>query len=558
MEAYRIEHVNFTYPEADEQALKDVTLIIESGEFVTVCGRSGSGKSTLLRHLKPVHTPHGKRTGDIFFFQEPLEKLDPRRQVSEIGFVFQNPDNQLVTEKVWHELAFGLESLGYDQQAIRLRVAEMASYFGIHTWFHQKVTDLSGGQKQILNLASIMAMQPAALVLDEPTSQLDPIAAANFLDTLKKINRELGVTIILSEHRLEEVAPISDRLFVMDEGRLIADGTPREVGVRLNQINHPMFWAMPTALRLAKGVEDAADCPLTINEGRRWIDHYMKDKQHHYTAPAGQEGDALESNKPVIELKEVWFRYEKKSTDIIKDLSLTIRQGEFCCIVGGNGVGKSTALSVISGLNTPYRGRVFLHGKEARKIPVKERFTNNLGILPQDPKSLFLKKTVELDLREMIAESRMSEEERERRIRDALALAELEDKRSMHPYDLSGGEQQRAALAKVLLLEPQILLLDEPTKGLDAFYKEKFAEMLLKLKQQGVTIVMVSHDIEFCAKFADTCALFFDGSIVTKNETRMFFAGNSFYTTAANRIARHICQEVVTTEDVIELCRTSS
>ena len=240
----------------------------------------------------------------------------------------------------------------------------------------------------------------------------------------------------------------------------------------------------------------------------------------------------------------MWFKYERNLPDTIKDLSLEVRKGEFYAIVGGNGTGKTTALSMINGINKPYRGRIKINSK-------------NVVQLPQNPQNLFVKKTVKLDLYEMLSDKKLSDEEQSKRIEDIVKLTELEHLLDMHPYDLSGGEQQRAALAKILLLDPEILLLDEPTKGLDNFFKETLSEILKSLTKKDVTIVMVSHDIEFCSKYADTCSMFFDGSIITTNDTRKFFAGNSFYTTSSNRIARHICKDLVTVEDVVRLCQNS-
>lgn len=551
MEAYRIEQLSFSYPNETSRVLEDITLSIPQGEFVTICGKSGSGKSTLLRQLKPILAPHGQREGKLWFEGELLEQIDPKRQASEIGFVLQNPDNQIVTDKVWHELAFGLESLGYDQQTIRLRVAEMASFFGIQGWFHNSVTELSGGQKQMLNLASVMVMQPSVLVLDEPTSMLDPIASQEFLETLHRINRDLGTTIILSEHRLEEVVVVTDRLIVMDHGRIIANGAPQLVGNELYKRSHPMFLAMPSSMQITKGINPDGECLITINEARHWLSSRMDGRQA-ANLPGNHYIDTRSPN-PILQLKDVWFRYEKTSPDVIRDLSLEVNQGELYCIVGGNGTGKTTALSIMSGLHRPYRGKVMLAGTDMFKASRKERQETSLAVLPQSPQDLFVKKSVELDLLEMLPH--MTKEQKREKLNEVIQLTELEGLLDRHPYDLSGGEQQRAALAKILLLEPKVILLDEPTKGLDAFYKTKFAAILQQLTAKQVTIVMVSHDIEFCAKYADRCALFFDGGIVTVNSTRAFFAGNSFYTTSANRIARQLCPEALTVEDVIAICR---
>lgn len=540
MEAFKIKNLNFSYPESESKALDNVNITIENGEFITICGKSGSGKSTFLRQLKTVLTPHGETEGEIYFLGQLLQDVSDRQQTSDIGYVLQSPENQIVTDKVWHELAFGLESLGYDSETIRLRVAEMASFFGIHTWFHKKVTELSGGQKQILNLASVMTMQPKVLILDEPTSQLDPIAASDFMQTVKKINTDLGTTIIMTEHRLEDIIPISDRLVVMDKGGIISDDIPEVVGDKLHKINHPMFHSMTSAMQIYKGVENDLTCPITVNEGRNWIDKFMdgKDVNIEYINTEVKE----RPKEVAIRVKDVWFKYERNLPDTIKDLSLDVREGEFYAIVGGNGTGKTTALSIINGINKAYRGKVKINSK-------------NIVQLPQNPQNLFVKKTVELDLYEMLSGNRLSEEEKSEKVEEIVKLTELEHLLNMHPYDLSGGEQQRAALAKVLLLDPEILLLDEPTKGLDNFFKETLSEILKSLTDKGVTIVMVSHDIEFCSKYADICSMFFDGSVITTNDTKKFFAGNSFYTTSSNRIARHICKELVTVEDVIEICQ---
>lgn len=551
MEIFDIKNLTFSYPEQEKQVIQDLTLSLHRGEFVTLCGPSGSGKSTLLRQLKTVLAPHGRRAGEVLFERRPLETIDQREQSARIGFVMQNPDNQIVTDKVWHELAFGLESLGYDTPSIRRRVAEMASFFGIQNWFYRDVAELSGGQKQLLNLASIMVMQPSVLILDEPTSQLDPIAAADFLATVGKINRELGTTVLMTEHRLEEVFPMSHRVLVMDEGRLVCDGTPKEVGEKLKERNHAMFLAMPAPMRVYADVPNPLDCPVTVREGREWLSAYAELRPLGDLPPV--ELPDLSERPTAVELKDVWFRYEKDAPDVIKGLSLTVREGEFLAILGGNGTGKTTTLSLIAGLNHPQRGKIFLRGKEADS-KTTGLYEGNLGVLPQTPQSLFVKKTVKEDLYEMLKEKKLSKEEQTRQVAAVARICHLTRLLARHPYDLSGGEQQRAALAKVLLLRPKILLLDEPTKGLDSEFKAEFAEILADLLRGGVTVVMVSHDIEFCAAYAHRCAMFFDGGVVTLDEPRRFFSGNSFYTTAANRMARHLLPEAVTAEEVIVAC----
>ena len=548
MAHFQIENLTFSYAAAKgKHSLQDVNLTIEKGEYIVLCGKSGSGKTTLLKHLKSVLIPSGKRSGTILFNGVPMEQVSQRDQSSKIGYVMQNPDDQIVTDKVWHELAFGLESLGTDQKTMRARVAEMACYFGIQDWFHRDVANLSGGQKQLLNLASIMAMQPEVLILDEPTSQLDPIAASDFLNTVRKINIEQGTTVIITEHRLEDIFPYADRAIVMDGGKVIADDTPRNIGKLLWEQKNDMFAAMPTPVRVFYGADGAGDCPLTVREGRNWLSREFDTVGDGSPVPREAERLPYEVENPALSLKELWFRYEKDSPDILRGVSAEVAAGSLFAIVGGNGAGKSTTLKAICGICKPYRGKVKIFGKPIEKYKSAELFQNCLAMLPQDPKSLFVAKTVREELEEMTKD--------QDQIREIAAVCEIESLLSSHPYDLSGGEQQRAALAKVLLTEPKLLLLDEPTKGIDSFFKEKQAEILSKLKEQGITIVMVSHDVEFCAKYADSMSMFFDGQVLTTDTPRRFFGNNSFYTTAANRMSRHVFSMAVTAEDVVNLYR---
>ena len=546
MAHFEIRDLTFSYPAAKGGlSLDHVSLTVKKGEYVVLCGKSGSGKTTLLRHLKPVLAPHGRRSGSVLFNGCDLAGVSQREQAAKIGCVMQDPDDQIVTDKVWHELAFGLESLGCEQKIMRARVAEMACYFGIQDWFHRDVAALSGGQKQLLNLASVMAMQPEVLILDEPTSQLDPIAASDFLNTVRKINTELGTTVIITEHRTEDIFPYADRAVVMDGGRIAADGTPRAVARLLYEQKNDMFAAMPTPVRVFYNAGGEGDCPLTVREGRTWLQAAAG------RTPLCKEAPPLAGPDvpPALSLKELWFRYEKNAPDILRGVDLEVAPGTLAAIVGGNGAGKSTTLKAICGICRPYRGRVKIFGRPLEKYKNAELFRGGLAMLPQDPKSLFVKKTVREDLAEMTDDAPL--------LAETAALCGIDRLLDSHPYDLSGGEQQRAALAKVLLTRPRLLLLDEPTKGIDCFFKEALAQILAALKAQGVTVIMVSHDVEFCARHADTVSMFFDGQVLTTDTPRRFFGANSFYTTAANRMSRHVFQNAVTAEDVTELYRQS-
>ena len=612
MALFAFEELTFRYPEAPRDALRDVSVAIEPGQFVLVCGQSGCGKTTLLRQFKSALAPHGNQSGRVLFDGVPLADVPEREQVARIGFVMQDPDAQIVTDKVWHELAFVLESLGCDERTMRLRVAEMASYFGIQHWFHKNVGELSGGQKQLLNLASVMAARPDVLVLDEPTSQLDPIAASDFLATVHRINRELGTTVVMSEHRLEEVYGLTDRVVVLEEGRVVADGEPRAVAGQLHRAGSPMALALPAAARIAWGVEgrpgrrsgEGAPCsnsievqgssratdvsvctsmncartpsplrrpyssiveegaalqvetPLMVREGRAWLaDEVAAFPPRRWALPAGEVCDSAPA-RAAVELRDVWFRYERDGADVLRGTTLTVPEGSLFAVVGGNGTGKSTMLRAICGVARPYRGKITVFGRRLKDWKRAELFRGGVAMLPQDPLNLMVKKTVRGDLEEMLDGRGLTAEQRTAAVREVAALTDIVPLLDAHPFDLSGGEVQRAALAKVLLNEPWLLLLDEPTKGLDAFFKEKLAALLRSLTARGTTVLMVSHDVEFCASYADRCALFFDGDAVTTNPPRRFFASNSFYTTAANRISRGLFENAVTVEEVVELCQS--
>lgn len=537
-----INQLNFTYPTANQPILNDINLRIEQGEFVVVCGTSGCGKSTLLKQLKRELTPHGIVSGAIYFEGVNLQDLPQRQAASEIGFVLQNPENQIVTDKVWHELSFGLENLGLNTMIIRRRVAEMASFFGIQNWFRKNTTDLSGGQKQLLNLASIMVMQPKLLILDEPTSQLDPIAAGEFIATLQKLNKELGLTIVLVEHRLEEVYPLADRVVIMDEGRIIANDTPANAAKELRFINqaHPMLLGLPTPIRVHHAVGNSDSTPLSIRDGSSWLSsHYVED---HRTIKDSSNA-ATES---VLQVDDLYFRYEKQGEDIIRGLSFSLYKGDFLTILGGNGTGKSTTLNLITGLLKPHRGKITLFNKPLKKYSNDALFNGIIAMLPQDPTTLLVEKLVHLEFESMTKDKE--------RIEAVIKLLQIEHLLKQHPYDLSGGEQQKVALGKVLLKNPKILILDEPTKGLDGESKRILANILKQLQVEGTSIVMVTHDIEFSAHYSQRCAMFFDGEIVSIDSPTVFYSGNHFYTTAANRMCRHLFSDVVTTEQLIDRC----
>ena len=549
MEFLQVKNLSFTYPNRDEAALAGLDFSVERGSFTVLCGQSGSGKTTLLRLLKRELAPHGTQGGEILYCGVPLSALDDRRSAAEIGFVRQDPDEQLVTDKVWHELAFGLESLGLKNGDIRRRVGEMASYFGIQSWYHNDTDHLSGGQKQLLNLAAVMVMQPKLLLLDEPTSQLDPIAAADFIATLQKLNRELGLTILLSEHRLEEVFPVADRVIVMERGKPCLTGTPRELCGALR--GHPLAQGLPSASRIWAGL-DVPDvpCPLTVREGRELLETRFSDRSGALISARPRP-----ETPPVLEAEDLCFRYEKDAPDVLRELSLSVRGGEIFALLGGNGAGKTTTLHLLAGLEKPYRGTIRVLGKKMKDYKNGALYRGCLSLLPQSPRTIFLKDSVREDYRQLLEAHGVKAAEQAEKIDAMAARLDIAPLLDRHPYDLSGGEQQKCALGKLLLTDPKILLLDEPTKGLDAEYKDRLRSLLHGLRAEGRTVVMVTHDVEFAAAVADRCALFFDGEVIADGAPNEFFSGNHFYTTAASRIARTVLPNAVLCEEVVALCR---
>lgn len=546
MEILSIKDLTFSYPNKENFALQNVNLSINSGDFVVVCGQSGSGKTTLLRMLKKEIAPHGEKQGAVYYKGEDVEKLDDKISAQKIGFVFQKPDQQIVTDKVWHELAFGLESLGYDSDYIRLRVGEMANYFGITSLFRKKTTELSGGQKQLMNLASVMAMSPDVIILDEPTSQLDPITANDFITTLKKINDELGLTVIIIEHRLQEVFPIADKVAVMEDGKVICYDTPRNVCEKLS--NHPMSQGFPSAVRIWQKSGGKGNCPLTVKEGRNFINSNFSERK----LPLR---NTIPNTEDIITLKDVFFRYEKGGNDILSGTNLSIKKGEHFCILGGNGSGKTTTLKILAGLLKPYRGKVIIDNNKMTKKTTADFNRLGVAMLPQNPESVFLKSRVIDDYTELCKIKGIEKSAYEDKINSVAEKLGIKDLLENHPYDLSGGEIQKCALGKVLISEPKILLLDEPTKGVDAYSKLSLSKILQEIKSEGVTIITVTHDVEFASIVADRCGLFFDGEVLSSLVPQEFFSKNNFYTTASSRISRDKFANAVTVDDVVSLIK---
>ncbi len=535
MQTVRVDNLTFRYSGGVKNALVNVSFELKEGDFAVLFGPSGGGKSTLLAHLKPSLTPFGERSGEVLFDGQPLSSLSPREAAAKIGYVGQSPDNWLVTDKVWHELAFGPESLGEETGFIRRKVYEMAAFFGMDRWLNRPVSELSGGQKQMVNLASALVMQPELLLLDEPSAGLDPVAAGEFFHLLQTVHRELGVTVLLCEHRLEEVLPLATSAYYLEKGELAVSGTPREVAEFLVRTRSRYLSAMPAAVQLWEAAGEAEELrddpiPLTVGEGRALLKN-ISDRRPlqpiRKSAPV-RAGDVL------VSVNGVWFSYPQ-AEDVLKNFTFSARGGELFCIMGANGAGKSTALKLIAGLLTPRCGDIITEG--------------SVGLLPQDVRTLFIRRTVKEELEDGLGEDSPSGDELKRKIEQTALTFDLVSLYDRHPYDLSGGERQRLAIAKLMLRDPKILLLDEPTVSLDEAGRAALAGVLCLLKHRGIAIVAVSHDVTFCSENADYCALLCDGSLTGEGDPAEFFAENTFYTTEVSRMCRGLCR-AVTVDDL--------
>ena len=597
----QIRDLTFAYAAGDEPVLSDINIDISSGEFVIIMGSSGSGKTTLLKMLKRNMIPAGRYSGRVYIYGKEADKLTDRENAAGIGYVSQDPDNQIVTDKVWHELAFGLENLGMDNVTIRKKVAEMSEYFGITGWYDKEVSKLSGGQKQILNLASVMVMQPGILLLDEPTANLDPLAAIRFLDVVKRINQELGVTVVMVEHNLEHIYADADRIIAIDKGRVAANSSPKKAAADIIAAGSFLIEGLPVASRLYSGYNKkngnsvvsynnvnidsnnkdnhilSDEIPLTVKKGRRWYVNYKKvygkditkdkDKINNFAGKSiindkvikkdVLEEDNITGNKnkkrigfikknnlenkssrkntdnienTVCQLKNVSYSYNKKLPYIIDGVDVSFKEGQITAILGGNGAGKSTMLKLIAGIIEPVRGKIISNKR--------------IIMLPQDPKAVFTEVSVEEELAEVLMDkgngiyNNMPMEDKREIVEQIIEEFGLNDIRKNNPYDISGGQQEKLAIAKVLLLKPEVLLLDEPTNGLDPYFKKTLGKLLKKINADGVTIIIVSHDLEFVDSFCDDVIMLFDRKVAAQDSTHKFLRDNMFYTTNYYRIMK--------------------
>lgn len=516
---YEINNLTFRYMLSDRNSLKQVSVKIKKGKITLIAGPSGSGKTTLLRHLKKELEPKGERSGIVLYDHQELEHLDDVRSVKEIAYLFQNPSAQMVMDTVWHEIAFGLENLGMPYEQMKRTVAEIVNYFDLQKIYHENIDELSGGQKQLVNLAAVMAMHPKVLILDEPTAQLDPAARKDFLVMLQKLHKEFGLTIILTSHNLEDVMEMADECIILDDGKVIEHGNPKQVAENLQKKQHPFEQSLPQILRLEEKFQ--IEPTFLMEEARKQISK----KEYQLAKKQSSIG------KTVLSISHLYAGYVR-GKDVLSNLSVDVKEREIFAVVGANGSGKSTLLSCLA---------------KQMKFDGKLKCKKKITYMPQDPTLLFVKDQLFTDLKEM-------GHDQEEKINELLEMAGLVKEKQSHPYDLSGGQQQMAALIKVLLADPEILLLDEPTKGMDREHSRKFGNLLRKLTDQGKTIFIVSHDLEFCAEYADRIGMMFDGKIEGIDEPSEFFSQNYFYTTECAKITRDFEKVIILPQEVVSVC----
>ena len=531
MEALELRDLRFKYPNTDKYVIDGIGLDIKEGSFVLLCGGTGCGKTTLLRLIKHSLSPHGDLSGSISVFGKEPKDMSVTEEAQTVGMVMQRPENQIISENCVDELAFGLSNLGVPTDIIHRRIAEVSGYFGMDHWINWPIMSLSGGQKQILNLASVIAMRPSLLLLDEPTSRLDPISAAEFTSAVTRLNRETGITVIMAEHRLESVFPLCDRVLYMQNGVIAVDATPEKAAALMAKNASERSFLPPAPRIFASAGREYI--PLTVKDARRKAAELLEGK----TLKTGKE-DNNKTSEPLLIAKNLYFRYEKTGKDVLKNCDIVINRGEIISVMGGNAAGKTTLLKCIAGLLKPYAGNVKINGKKLSSYTKQELYGGILSYLPQDVNAVFNSSTVADELAEC------------KEIPEA-----LKPYLNTHPYDLSGGEQQKCALAKALAKSPVLLLLDEPTKGLDPLSVAELAQTLKDLSKKGIAVVCVTHDSEFASSISDSLVLMFDGSCCEKIPPAEFFCGNSFYTTAAAAITRGYVENVYTSEQLCDILK---
>ncbi|MDD5923521.1 MAG: ATP-binding cassette domain-containing protein [Clostridia bacterium] len=540
MSFIEVKNLNFSYPEQEVKALDDINLDIDRGDFVIVYGPSGCSKTTLLKHLKPEIMPHGTRGGDILYDGKSISTLDRLSSAQKIAYIPQNTTEYSITHKVYRELAFSLECMGIGDSEIYTRIAECCEYFGIGRLFDRDMSTLSGGERKIVSIAAAMCLNPELMILDEPLSQLDPISCKRLVSIIERLNKEKGITIIISEHRLEDIYQFCNKLIVMEHGKIILNGLPTVVGDNLK--NYRSLGGFPSYVRLYYATRLGQKCPFGIADARRYLAENIINQKAELASEA-------EYGEEILNCKDICFAYDKKSQDVLSDLSFSLHKGEIMCVLGSNGSGKSTLLKVIADLKRPYKGKISVFSKDIRKYKDNELYHSNISYLPQDPLNMFSCESIGEDFRRVMTVHGTDDDFLKRTL-DLLGISHLLSK---NPRDVSGGELQKCALCMLLITSPRLLLLDEPSKGLDYASKQDIIKIMHSLKKKGVSVFAVTHDLEFAADVADTSAMLFNKKLIGLKNSREFFCDNKLYTTPICRITDGILDGCVTINDVVKM-----
>ena len=593
-------YMNSDGTESQVKSLDNINLEIDYGDFVLLCGPSGCGKTTLLTNLKKELMPAGRRAGEIKFNGTEIQNLDDISSACDIGYLFQNPDSQIVTDTVIQEIAFPLENIGLPTEEIRNRISEIVAFFGINDILHKNVNELSGGQKQLVNLCSLLVLRPQVLLLDEPMSQLDPIASYEFLSIVRRLNEEFSITVIMSEHKADSIFPFIDKAVFLKEGKIefvdnahnicsevIDDEIFENYLPAVTKIYNSLSVRYPSLIKL--------NTPLSIREGRRCLNTihddlikisnddvdsnnlnhdnlHITNKKYHSQEKSGIL-DKLPFNRnkdALIEMKGIYFAYERENL-ILKNVDFDLIKGDFLSLIGGNGVGKSTFLQLLVGILKPIKGKVkyrkgiklaYVHQNPMihfSKDNVKEEFLESIlesDLLIKNNQSLSkenYEKLLKLSNEDFIASETLNGlkfDSIDFNFKELIEFFDITDLIDKHPYDCSGGEQQKIAIVKALLQNADVLVLDEPTKGLDPLSSKALAEILNSLRDNGLTIIMTSHDLDFVANNCKRCLMLFDKDIQIDDDPKVIFAENNFYTTFVNRMVKDYVPEIVTLDDL--------
>lgn len=529
MEAYKVENFSFKYPGCEREVLRNISFSIGVGEFVLVLGKTGCGKTTLLRNLKPTVAPAGKRDGSISFFGEGISCADEKRLIKSIGFVFQNPSSQIVCDSALDEMCFAAENLGMPSELIKRRMAEICTLFSTSELLDKKTDELSGGEKQMLNLMSVLMTKPEVIILDEPLAQLDPACAENFLRALHKLCKDFGTSIIISEHNSQGLFALADKVLVIEDGTVGFFGEAGQAASYLSEKGGSLSEYLPVSARLCEKL--AAPPAFTCAEARAV---YRDNKERISVKPEKREELCTQT---ILRAKNLVFRFEKRGRNILNGLSLDIKRGCALGLVGANGAGKSTLLSVLSGCLKAQEGKVKNDGAK-------------VCLLPQNPDYTFLADSVRRDIDLTLKVNKKDESDLAELTERFQIFEGFEKLYDRNPLDLSAGQKQKLTLLKVLIADGDVILMDECEKGLDAQAKRELGEVIACLKRDGKAIVFISHNPSFVYENADETALIFAGEVIARQPTREFFCGNEIYTTPMGQISLDITESAFTLEEV--------